>query len=493
MAEGWAEINRLTAQEMEEIPKRQPWWTITDMAWVVCLHRADVIDQATAARLLRALVDILNDESPGSGEDRLAPRLDGNMDLASIVNYGRTLQEPMSRLKMRASVLDLFDDLLRLLGVVIGLAEENVDTVMPGYTHLNQGQPITLCHYMLSVIDGLERGVEQQLELAYKYTNRNSGGCGSSSGTIWPVDRWHLTRILGFDDLVEPTYDSESAQDHSLSILFALTNVVILLSQVAMDMNIWQMEEMDMVRANPKWAGVSSFMPQKCDTGSNFERTRVKACDVIGEMMKCVVQLKGEPHADMQPQFQLPYRVHLGMTHARECFGWITNMLDNVFPQKERMLQLVREGFSCSTELAAYLIREKGYGGRLAHSIVATMVRQARVKQLKAYEVTGDMLDQAADYLGVEAPGVDTETVRQTLDPEHFVRTHVHTGGTAPEEARRLLAIRKENLAGAQKRQEGRIARVEAGEELLHSEIKKIGGTGIDDLLGRIRLLPRRS
>lgn len=239
-------------------------------------------------------------------------------------------------------------------------------------------------------------------------------------------------------------------------------------------MNIWGMYEMDMIRANPAWAGVSSLMPQKCDTGSNFERTRVKAGDVIGEMFKRVTQLRGEPHADMQAQFQLPERALLGMVHARQCFGWMDAMLNNILPQKERMRAIARAGYGCATELAMCLVTDRGFGNRRAHSIVATMIRNARLAGLRSYECTGELLDEAAEFLGKEPPRMDTETVGRLLDPEEFIRSHVHVGGTASDETRRLLGIRETRMAEAGRRQEERKARVAAGEDRLRQEIEAI-------------------
>ena len=473
MDPGWGDIGKRFVQDQKDGETKQPWWTLTDMAWVVCLHRADVIDQPTAANLLAALQQLMDSNSGASGEERIAPLLGGDMATASIVNYGRTLQEPMSRLQMRTKMVEIFGDVIALMQSVHKLASENVDTIMPGYTHSNHAQPITLAHYLLSVFDGLDRGLEL-LELAYKHVNRNTGGCGSCSGITWPVDRRLLTRLLGFDDLVEPTYACESAQDHTLTALYGLTNIAVLLSQVAMDLSIWGMDEIDMVRASLKWAGVSSFMPQKCDSSANCERTRVSAVDVIAQMFNCVTQLKGEAHGDTQAQFQLPGRAMRGMAHARQCMGWMKAMLDNVYPQKDRMLAIARAGFGCATEVASHLIVERGYGGRQAHSIVATMVRDARVAGLKSYECTGEMLDGAAELLGFEPPRVDTETVRQLLDPEEFLKTHVHVGGVAPQEVQRLLDARKQSIADAQARQDDRQARIAAGEALLKQEIESV-------------------
>ena len=198
------------------------------------------------------------------------------MDLACTVNYGRTLQEPMWRLRLRDHMLEIFEDYLALLARVHELAEENLETIMVGQTHMNHGQPITYAHFLVSVFDGIYRGLEQ-FELAYRYTNKNTGGCGSCSGTTWPVDRRLMAELLGMDGVVEPTFDCESSQDHSLAILFALSNTAVHVSRYAMNHYIWSVDEIDMMRSDLSLCGVSSFMPQKCDAGTIYEKVRMYA------------------------------------------------------------------------------------------------------------------------------------------------------------------------------------------------------------------------
>jgi len=231
-----------------------------------------------------------------------------------------------------------------------------------------------------------------------------------------------------------------------------------------------------MLRVKPSWAGVSSFMPQKCDSGSNFERTRIKAAAVMGETFKCVLQMKSEPFADVLPAMRLPDCALQGMIHFRECLGWFTNMIENLLPQKDRMRAIVRAGYSCATELAMHLVQECGYGGRMAHSIVATMVRDARVAELKSDACTGAMLDKAAEFLGVRQPGLDTDTVQRCLDPDEFLKSHVYLGGASPDESRRLLGTRRSQIDEATSRQVERRAKIRNGEELLEREIAAICG-----------------
>ncbi len=441
-----------------EMSGRQPWSSLTDLCWVVLLYQAGAIDRERAAKLIRALRETWGMNKGVSGEERILEALGGDMDLASVVNYGRTLQEPMYRLRLRDHMLEIFEDYLALLAKVHDLAGQHLETIMIGQTHMNHGQPITFAHYLVSVFDGLYRGLEQ-FEQAYAYTNRNTGGCGSCAGTTWPVDRRKMADLLGMDGVVEPTFDCESSCDHCLAILFALSNTAVHVSRYAMNQYIWALDEVDMLRSDPSLCGVSSLMPQKCDSGSMYEKVRMYAAEIMGEANKAMLVLRGEPHMDTLTALSAPNYAGSGMNSARKCLRLYKYCLDHLVIQKDRMLEIVREGYSCSTELVAHMVREQGYGGRLAHSIVATMVRQARERGLKAYECTGEMLDAAAEFLGQRKPGLDTETVQQCFDPVRFIHSHNNLGGTAPEENARLLGERRKTLDAARERQRQRVQR----------------------------------
>ena len=453
-----------------------------DLVWIVCMLEAKIIDQGTAKKLLTAVQSIQDGavsspetKSHGYAERNMIRALDNDEDLASMINLGRTLQEPMNRLDMRNMLNDTFEDLLKLFAAVLSTIEKNIDTIMPGHTHFSQAQPITLAHYLLSVYDALRRAYDQ-LALAYRDTNRNSGGCGATSGITWPIDRDRITELLGFDDVVEPAYDSEASQDHSMSILFGLSNLVTILSKVAMDMCIWALEEVDMIRVEPAWCGVSSMMPNKCIPSSLFERTRIEAGYVIGEMMEAAVLVKGEPHGDVLPMLEAPKIALKAMAHAMVAVGYMTNMFEHIIPQKDRMLEYVRAGFSCATEAAYHIVKESGCGPRRAHRIVATMVRLARERGLKAYEVTGELLDEAALFAEEQPPRLSTKLLRELLDPKHFILSHNNKGGTAPQEAKRMLHKRREELNSLAEKQESRRKKIADAEAALNSIIDNILG-----------------
>lgn len=440
----------------------------TDRAWVVMLTKEGLVPRETAAKVLAALSGLKT-----GGEPALLKRLKGDEDLASVVNYGRTLQEPMSRMLLRDQQLDVFDQLLPAMTATLDASERHAGTIMPGCTHMAHAQPTTYGAYLLASYDGLARGLDQ-LELAYRHTNENSAGCGATSGTGWPVDRHLVTELLGFDTLMEPTYECEGAQDYGLTTMFALCNIVTVLSRTAMDHGFWGAEDCGLIRLPGRLLGISSLMPQKAHPGSTFERIRINADKVIGFMTTGLVACKGEPLTDVLPIYEAWKQAANALQETEASLNRWTDVIASVQPQKEKMLQNTRDGFSCAPELAIKLIRDKGYGGRRAHRISAVFVYLARKQGLKPYETTGALLDEAASVAKETPPGLTTEEVRDLLDPVKFFERHQNVGDPHPDETLRLIGVRRAALGGMQERQTARRAKLQQADERLAAEIAAI-------------------
>ncbi len=477
-AEEWKWVSLIEEKTHSKIRNKYPvYWSKMDKAWIICLYKANIISKEKAREVLESLLELDKIQSGKEGSRKYSEKgliytLGLDEDTGSIVSLGRTLQEPMSRLHLRDELIGLFEEIYNCLERIIIVAEENILTIMPGHTHLSQAQPITFAHYLLSIFDNIFRAYEV-LELAYTHTNRNTGGCGACSGIAWPVDRNLLTKLLGLDSTVEPTYDCEASQDHSLEILYGINNLGLILSKTAMDMNIWSMEEIGMFRTDYCWCGVSSFMPQKCIPGSQLERIRILASYIVGELTTAITLTKGEPHADMLPICQVWPCALQAIEYIKGALRLYEASLRYIKPIPEITLKYVKEGFSCATEVSAYLVK-KGYGVRRARRIVATFVRIARERGIKPYEVSGELLDEAARIAGEKEPRIETKILRKLLDPEEFIRTHTNIGGPAPKEVKRLLKDRKKLLEKINDKIRNKKECIRASEELLSHEISKI-------------------
>lgn len=462
------------AAERRRVSNRYRYAKFMDQAWTVMLYKQGIIDRDVAVKVLTALAP-----SATGGEGKLKSLLGGDEDTAAVPQLGRTLQEPMARMQLRDKQLDVIDATHEFLEVLLDAIERHADTIMPGMTHMAHAQPTTYGAYLLSVHDGVYRGLEH-LELAYRHTNENSGGCGATSGTGWPVDRYLVTELLGFDKLVEPTYDGEAGQDYAMNTLFALSNLMITLSRTAMDHGIWGMDGYRTHTLPAAHLGVSSLMPQKAHSGSAYERIRISVNNVIGATTIGMLGLKGEPHADVLPSYQAAYRAPNAGAIGALCETEMTlvifsDMIKTMNVDREKLLQLTRDGWGCTPDLVVKLVGDKGYGGRRAHRICAVMVRLAREHRgLKPYELTGTMLDEAARVAKEEEPGLTTEEVRDMMDPVQFIERHRNTGDPHPKETARMVESRRRQLADSRAQQATRRGKIQEAMERLDREVAAI-------------------
>ncbi len=462
-------------QRIEELTNRLPACGLMDMAWLVMLHEQGLVDRPTVAKLAPVLRTAHAEKGFG-GEAWIKQQLpDHDEDVASAVNYGRTLQEPMGRMQMREGLLYVLQELHETRSAFLAIAEANVETVMAGHSHRAHAQPTTWGAYLLAVHDQLARG-EEQLDLAYRHTNVNTGGCGACSGTGWPVDRNRITELLGFDATVELTYDCEGSMDEHMTILFAAANLAITLGRTAFDHNVWVTEEWNIFTTDLSFRGVSSFMPQKAHPGSMFERVRIMANDVLGQMQTALFNLHNEAIQDVLPVYQSEEKVIRGLACLEGALALFRTVLAHTYPNRERMRELLRAGYSGAPDLAMTLIREKGYGGRAAHRICATMVRIARERGIEPSACDAALLREAARISDDPEPDITDEAVQEAMGLENFFLKHDNLGDPNPTETRRLVDVRRRALEEVRSRHAARRRQIDEAFEKLKARIDEIAG-----------------
>lgn len=471
-AERWNYWKSIPGKELQKFGNRLPYCARMDRAWTVMCYRQGLIDKETAQKIFTALRDA-DEERGWGGEPWLKEKLGGDEDIAGAVNLGRTLQEPMTRMQLRDILLNTFDVLHDAMEATLDKSEETADAMMAGRTHFSDAQPTTYGAYLLAVHDPLSRGLAQ-LELAYRFTNMNSGGCGACSGPGWPMDREMVTELLGFDATVEPTYDCESSYDEVTQVLFALSNIAITLARSTLDHEIWTLEAMMTHEVAPKWQGVSSLMPQKAHSGGIFENIRIPCNEVLGQMNTAVSTLKAEPIQDTLPIKHSPDYALKGCAQAERALGLWSEVLPDVRIDRERMKRIARNGYSGAPDLVIRMIRDHDYGPRQAHRICCNFVRLARERNIKPYETTGALLDEAAAVTDEPQPGMSDEDVQDAMGLETFFEKHQSLGSPAPEETRRLVAKRRDQLEEARRRQTARREGLQKADERLEREVQEI-------------------
>lgn len=443
---------------------------LMDQAWTLMLHKQGVITTDETKEILSAL------EKLDVGSERnLRKVLDEH--LSSIPYLGKTMVEPMPRIEIREKLLDAIDAIHDLLNTILNEAEEHSETIMPGMTHMAHAQPTTYGSYLLALHDGVSRGLES-LELAYKHTNINNGGCGATSGSGFPVNRDYVTKLLGFDETIELTYDAEPGQDWVMSTLSALSNIALVISRASTDYSTWGMSGYN---THKMAAGSSSLMPQKAHAGSEWEQIRISANNILGANVVGMFALNKSPLQDNLEVYQAAYRSPNIGTIGALCEMELLSRLfaidiEAIKVDKEKLLQLTRDGWGCTPDLAVKLVIDEGLDVRQAHRICAVMVRIAREHRnnLKPYELTGEMLDEAARLSNDPEPHLSTEELREIMDPVKFIERHNNIGEPNPKETVRMINKRRDQFKVSEQRQKLRRGRVEAGYEKLRAEIDEI-------------------
>jgi argininosuccinate lyase len=476
-------------QELELIKDFTDTRFYSEKSWVVMLIRQGIIERGQGAELLRAIVELEREGSardpsrpvftPSSSfsiwslENRLSERI--GEDLAGNINIGKTLPEPHARLKARDKTLDVLDSLLGFLKCLLDVAASNLETVMPGYTHMSQAQPTTFGHYLLSVHDPLMRAAGE-LESAYLNTNRSTLGCGALAGSSWPLDRDLVAQLLGFGGVLENTNDCVASADFSVSTLAALANIMIAISRLTLDLQLWGMEEIGMLGVPESYSDTSSMMPQKKNYGGQLERVRLDSAKVIACLQEAAVLPKNEPFSDMLAVLRMRYPLLEALCIVEKDLVILSGFLSTVVPRKERMLELAKKGFSSAAELANLIVRTRGIPYRRAHHITGTLVRLADERGVSASQVDASLVDEASRLVTGESVGLSNEQIQVALDPRQFVAAHDVRGGVAPRETERMCRQRRRELEQAVKRQSHRRQVLQQAKARLQREVEELIG-----------------
>ena len=429
----------------------------SEKAWIVMLAHQGIVPREDAAAILKAIVDYEKEPaepasfaylpsdsfSVWSLEKILTGRL--GADLAGNLNIGKTLPEPMARLKIRDACIPLFDEILEFLATLQELGLRYRTTVMPGYTHLAQAQVTSFGHYLMSAHDPILRAL-RELEAAYANTNRSTLGCGALAGSSWPLERKLTAELLGFDGIVENTNDCVSSADYGVSLLAALVNIMLVASRVTLDLQVWGMEEIGMIGVPGSYSDTSSMMPQKKNFGGQLERTRFEAATIISRFQEVAVLTKSEPFSDLLAVIRARFPVMEALCIVKKNLCVLRGFLSTMAPDEGRMLQLCRAGFSCASELANVIVRRTKLSYRQAHHVTGTVVRLCAERGVPADRVDVALLDEAARAVVGGSLGFTDAEIQEALDPGHFISVHSVTGGADPREVERMVNERRLEL-----------------------------------------------
>lgn len=338
-------------------------------------------------------------------------------------------------LYLRNQIKEIMDGVKKLQTAIYQQATEHVETIIPGYTHLQRAQPVSFAHHLLAYFWMLERDYGR-LEDSIKRVNISPLGAGALAGTTFPIDRAYSAELLGFDDIYHNSLDAVSDRDFIVEFLSNSSLIMMHLSRLCEELILWSTQEFQFVEMDDTFATGSSIMPQKKNPDM-AELIRGKTGRVYGNLFSLLTTLKGLPLAynkDMQEDKEGMFDTVETVKGSLNIFA---GMIETMTVNKDTMEKAVHNDFSNATELADYLAT-KGMPFRQAHEVVGKLVLVAIQKGVFLLDLP------FTDYR--EASELFEKDIYDVLDPKTVVARRNSAGGTGFDQVKLTLAKVKELL-----------------------------------------------
>ncbi len=411
------------------------------MAHAEMLGDCGIIEKSESEKIIAGLKEILADID--SGKLQFDPNAeDIHMFVESeltnrLGDTGKRLHTARSRndqvaLDIRMYLKDEIDEIIpmirELIGVLCDIAEKNLDTIMPGYTHLQRAQPITFAHHMMAYAQMLIRDIGR-FEDTYKRMNKMPLGSGALATTTYPIDRRQVCGLLGFDDITMNSLDGVSDRDFCVEMCSAISILMMHLSRFSEEIILWSSWEFKFIELDDAYATGSSIMPQKKNPDVT-ELIRGKTGRVYGDLNTLLVMLKGTPLAYNKDMQEDKEAIFDAIDTVKLCLTTFIPMLSTMELYKENMRNAAARGFINATDCADYLVK-KGLPFRDAYKITGTLVAYCIKNQTVLENLS---LDEFREL----SPVFDDD-VYEAIKLETCVNMRKADGGPAPDAVKKQI------------------------------------------------------
>lgn len=354
-------------------------------------------------------------------------------DAAKRLHTARSRNDQVAtdlRLWVRDAIDRIIDDIDAMTASLLDQAEAHAATVMPGYTHLQTAQPVTVGHHLMAYVEMLGRDRGRFVD-ARARMNESPLGAAALAGTSFPIDRDMTAKALGFDRPMGNSMDAVSDRDFAAEFLFAASLTAVHLSRLAEELVLWSSDRFGFITLSDEFSTGSSIMPQKRNPDA-AELVRAKPGRITGALITILTILKGLPmtygkdlQEDKEPVFD-------AAEHLMIALAAMTGMMRDLTFQPDAMREALNHGFATATDLADWMVRVLNLPFRKAHHATGAIVALAEQKSLRLDELS------LADMQSV-LPEI-TEDALSVLTVDHSVASRVSKGGTAPEAVKKAIA-----------------------------------------------------
>lgn len=419
------------------------------IAHVKMLGKQGILTEQETDDIVKAICEILKEVEEGKLEISHeyedihsfveATLIDRLGDTGKKLHTGRSRNDQVAldmRLYTRQEVLAVDDLLKELLNAILTIMENNTDTFMPGFTHLQKAQPVTLAHHMGAYFEMFKRD-RLRLQDIYHRMNYCPLGSGALAGTTYPLDRDYTAELLGFYGPTLNSMDGVSDRDYLIEFLSAMSTIMMHLSRFSEEVIIWNSNEYQFVEIDDAYSTGSSIMPQKKNPDI-AELVRGKTGRVYGALTALLTTMKGIPLAynkDMQEDKELTFDA---MDTVKGCIALFTGMLATMKFNKDKMEASAKNGFTNATDAADYLVNH-GVPFRDAHGIVGRIVLYCIEKGISIDDMSLEELKEISPVFEAD--------IFEAISMETCVNKRLTIGAPGQEAMKKVIAIEKEYLS----------------------------------------------
>ncbi len=429
---------------------------MVNVAHMAALVRAGEVDGRTGTKVMGFLISAKAEVQPSAKAEDFHQQLEQDavdalgVDAAGALNYGKSRNDQVAtaiRMELRLRILDLLAAIRDLQQALLTLAKKHGAVIVPGYTHLQRAQPVTLAHYLFAYFDSFQRDVERLFE-AYRRVNLCPMGAAALAGTSVKLDRNFVAESLGFDGHVRNAMDAVSSRDVAVEALCCAVMTMIDGSRLAEEQVVWSSREFGLIELDDAYSASSSIMPQKKNPVS-AEVARAKAGSVLGSLVAVSSILKALPYSynlDLQETTPHLWRAFDdAVASVRVLAGSLSTMK---VKSKAAGLSLAGD-YSTAVALANHLVRTQHISFRQAHAAVGELVRTSINKGIPLEKAAASQLGRASAKFGKRV-SIDEETARKVLDPESFLTSIFTQGGSNPDFIAADLKLRSREMESNQ-------------------------------------------
>ncbi|BAS68137.1 argininosuccinate lyase [Bathymodiolus septemdierum thioautotrophic gill symbiont] len=359
-------------------------------------------------------------------------------DAGKKLHTGRSRNDQVAtdiRLYLREQLNDINDEIKRLQIALLDLAEKEINTILPGFTHLQAAQPVSFGHHMMAYFEMLSRDAERLIDCR-KRLNSMPLGSAALAGTTYPIERTRTAELLGFERICNNSLDGVSDRDFAIEFLSTASIIMMHLSRFSEELILWSSAQFDFIELPDSFCTGSSIMPQKKNPDVP-ELVRGKTGRVYGNLTSMLTIMKSQPLAynkdnqeDKEPLFDT-------VDTLKACLRVFADMVPTIQTKRDNMYNSTKKGYTTATDLADYLVK-KGLPFRDAHEVVGLSVAYG-IKMQK------DLSELSLEALQEFDPRIEND-VFDVLSLEGSLRARDHFGGTAPNQVKQAIKTARNNL-----------------------------------------------